>query len=120
MLPDPQSELGGKTMRRLALFGMAMSAMIPGSSIAAEIHTVTMSGLAYAPAKLTARVGDTIHFVNDDTATHVVFAPTAGHAIDLGAQEPGTEKTLPLMKPGTFEVECVNHDHMLLTVEVKP
>jgi plastocyanin len=70
------------------------------------------------PASLTARVGDTVRFVNDDVSDHVV--PTAGHAVDLGTQEPGTEKTLPLMKAGSFEVECVIHDHMLLTVEVEP
>lgn len=107
-------------MKRLVLLAVAMSAMAPGSPIAAEIHTVTMAGMAYAPANLTTRVGDTIRFVNDDAADHVVFVPTVGHAIDLGAQEPGTEKTLTLMKAGTFEVECVNHDHMLLTVEVEP
>jgi plastocyanin len=107
-------------MRRLVLLAIAMSAMAPGTLFAAEIHTVTMAGMTYAPASLAARVGDTIRFVNDDGADHVVFVPTAGHAVDLGAQEPGTEKTLPLMKPGTFEVECVNHDHMLLTVEVEP
>jgi plastocyanin len=95
--------------------------MAPGSSpIAAEVHTVTMAGMAYTPAKLAARVGDTVHFVNDDATAHVVFVPTAGHAIDLGAQDPGTEKTMTLMKAGAFEVECVNHDHMLLTVEVEP
>ena len=107
-------------MKRLVLLAVAMSSMAPGAPIAAEMHSVTMAGMAYSPAKLTARVGDTIRFVNDDTADHVVFVPTAGHAVDLGAQEPGTEKTLTLMTPGAFEVECVNHDHMLLTVEVEP
>jgi plastocyanin len=107
-------------MRGLVPLALAISAMAPGTLIAAETHPVTMAGLAYAPAELTARVGDTIHFVNDDAADHVVFVPTAGHAVDLGAQEPGTDKMLALRKAGRFEVECVIHDHMLLTVEVEP
>ena len=107
-------------MRPLVLLAAIITAMAPDSPVAAEVHTVTMAGMAYTPPSLTARVGDTIRFVNDDTAEHVVFVPIAGYAVDLGAQEPGTEKTLPLMKAGTFEVECVNHDHMLLTVEVEP
>jgi plastocyanin len=97
-----------------------MCALAPGTSTAAEVHKVMMAGMAYAPASLTAQVGDAIRFVNDDVGNHVVFVPTAGHAVDLGAQEPGTEKTLPLMKAGRFEVECVIHDHMLMTVEVEP
>src|SRR5688500_8273396 len=107
-------------MRELVLSAVATAAMAHGSPSGAEVYTVTMAGMAYAPAHLTARVGDTIRFVNDDASDHVVFVPTAGHAIDLGAQEPGIEKTLDLMKPGSFEVECVIHDPMLLTVGVEP
>jgi plastocyanin len=107
-------------MRRLVLLAATIAAMAPGSPVAAEVHTVTMAGMAYAPANVVAQVGDTIRFINDDAATHVVFVPTAGHAIDLGAQDPGTEKIMTLMKAGAFEVECVNHDHMMLTVEVEP
>jgi plastocyanin len=107
-------------MRRLILLAVVMSTMAPGSLIAAETYTVTMARMTYAPANLTTRAGDTIRFVNDDAANHVVFVPTAGHAIDLGAQKPGEEREITLMKAGTFDVECANHDHMLLTVEVLP
>lgn len=107
-------------MRRLILFAVVISTMAPGGLIAAETHTVTMAGMTYAPANLTARIGDTIRFVNDDTANHVVFVPTVGHAIDLGSQKPGEERAIALMKAGMFDVECANHDHMLLSVKVLP
>jgi plastocyanin len=87
---------------------------------AAEVHTVAMAGMAYAPAQITARIGDTIRFINDDTADHVVFVPTVGHAIDLGGQKPGEAREMKLTKAGRFEVECANHDHMLLAIEVLP
>ena len=90
------------------------------TTTAAETHTVTMIGTAYAPAAITAQVGDSIRFVNDDQVDHDVFVPTVGHAVDLGAQKPGTETVRALGKSGTFEVECVFHDHMKLVVEVQP
>ncbi len=85
---------------------------------AADI-TVTMAGGAYQPAKISAAVGDTIRFRNDDDADHNVFVPTVGHALDLGKQEPGQEAVLTLGKSGTFDVECVFHPGMLTIVEVK-
>ena len=85
---------------------------------AAEIR-VTMSGAAYHPDRINAKIGDTIRFVNDDGVNHDVFVPTAGHALDLGKQEPGQEAVMPLGKAGIFEVECVFHPGMLTIVEVK-
>lgn len=89
-------------------------------AVAAETYTVTMAGAAYAPMVVTAGVGDTIRFVNDDTTDHDVFVPTVGFALDLGGQSPGEVRELTLTQAGRFEVECVFHDHMLLTVEVEP
>lgn len=103
-------------------FALAATAAIAIATpaVAAETHVVTMAGSVYHPASLTARVGDTIQFVNDDGTDHDVFVPTAGHAIDLGSQGPDEQRELTVLKPGKFEVECVFHEHMILTVEVMP
>lgn len=85
---------------------------------AAEEYVVTMAGANYSPSSINASIGDTIRFVNDDDTDHNVFVPTASHALDLGKQEPGGEIELVLRTPGSFEVECVFHGHMLLQVEV--
>lgn len=84
----------------------------------AEEFVVTMVGSNYSPSAITASVGDTIKFVNDDGTDHNVFVATASHALDLGKQEPGSEAILVLRTPGNFEVECVFHGHMELKVEV--
>ena len=89
-------------------------------ALAAETHVVTMAGSFYHPPALTVRVGDTIQFVNDDGTDHIVFVATVGHAIDLGTQKPKEERQLTLLKAGNFEVECANHEHMILKVEVTP
>lgn len=96
-----------------------VAALLAAGAASAAEYTVTMKGSNYEPARIEATVGDTIRFVNDDTLEHDVFVPTAGYALDLGAQEPRTETSLVLRKPGTLEVECVFHSHMLLEVEVK-
>lgn len=102
--------------RFFALFAIFLLA--PAFASATEI-TVTMAGSAYQPGQISASVGDTIRFVNDDKTDHDVFVPTAGHAVDLGKQIPGKETVLNLAKAGMFEVECVFHSNMLVAVEVK-
>jgi plastocyanin len=104
-------------MRRLFVV-LALSSA-PGAQ-AAEEHLVAIRDATYTPARIEARVGDSIRFVNRDPVDHEVFVPTVGHAVDLGKQEPGKETGLVLARPGRFEVECVFHPEMLLTVEVVP
>ena len=100
-----------------ALIGAALPLAAALPAAAAE-HKVTMDSMRYAPATLQAKVGDTIKFVNDDSNNHVVFVPTRGFGVDLGAQPPGQDRELTLYKPGRFEVECMLHPGMLMTVDV--
>ena len=104
-------------MRRLFVV-LALSSA-PGAQ-AAEEHLVAIGDATYTPARIEARVGDSIGFVNRDPVDHEVFVPTVGHAVDLGKQGSGKETGLVLARPGRFEVECVFHPEMLLTVEVVP
>ncbi len=105
-------------MRRFLVLGALCCGLTPAAAIGAEI-TVNMAGGDYQPKQVTVAVGDTIRFVNDDGVDHNVFVPTAAFAADLGKQEPGQEAVMTVGKAGAFEVECVFHDHMLTTVEVK-
>ncbi len=104
---------------RLALFAAALALATTPAAFAAE-HTVSMKGMRYSPAVLEAKVGDVVKFVNDDTENHDVFVPTRGFAVDLGAQRPNTTAELPLLRAGTFEVECAQHAPMSMTIKVSP
>jgi plastocyanin len=97
------------------LTGLVLSSA-PG--MANEI-SVTMAGMSYKPATITASVGDELALTNDDSADHNVFVPTVGHAVDLGTQKPGETRTLALGKAGTFEIECTIHPEMKSVVEVR-
>lgn len=108
-------------MRRRFTWAAALAGAVAalGAPAWAAEHVVTMAGMAYAPAEVEARVGDTLRFANDDGMEHNVFVPTAGFGIDLGKQEPGTERVMTLGKAGAFEVECVFHPDMLTRVVVR-
>jgi plastocyanin len=97
------------------LTGLLLSSA-PG--VANEV-SVTMAGMSYKPAAITAKVGDKLALTNDDSTDHNVFVPTVGHAVDLGKQEPGETRILALGKAGKFEIECAIHPEMKALVEVR-
>lgn len=84
-----------------------------------KVHEVRMLGSNYSPARIEARVGDNLRFVNDDDETHAVFVPTRGFAANLGIQAPNQTRDHALTAPGRFEVECVPHPQMKLVVTVR-
>lgn len=103
---------------RIIIAATAAGSVWAATTALAGETTVTMAGSQFAPATVSAKLGDAIAFVNDDAADHDVFSPTIGFGIDLGAQKPGNAKRLSLAKAGTFEVRCVFHPHMKMTVSV--
>jgi len=104
-------------MTRLSVFAFAVVAAFPA---AAEMYEVTMAGSTYSPPSITARVGDTIRFVNDDVTNHQVFVAAVGYAFDLRNQPAGEIREMVMLRAGNFEVECVVHEHMRIAVEVLP
>ncbi|MBI4183558.1 MAG: cupredoxin domain-containing protein [Proteobacteria bacterium] len=105
-------------MKRAFLAFLAGPTLLWAVPALAGEHVVRMAGMAYAPAAIGAKLGDTIRFVNDDGTAHNVFVPTVGFGVDLGKQDPGKEATLVLAKAGRFEVECVFHPDMRIAVAV--
>src|SRR3546814_11856559 len=108
--PFPYTTLFRSPPMRRSLVLVVLLSGSASAGQAAEI-AVGMAAADYTPATVEAHVGDRLVFVNDDAVDHNVFVPTAGHAVDLGKQEPGARSALPLGKAGVFEVECVIHPH---------
>jgi plastocyanin len=98
---------------------MFAATLLTAAPAAAAEHVIRMAGQQYEPAEIRAAKGDSLRFVNDDETAHDVYVPTVGFGLDLGKQEPGEERTTVLRQRGVFEVECVFHPHMLLTVTVE-
>ena len=96
-----------------------IAGMLAASDAVADDILVSIEARAYQTAHITMRIGDTVEFVNNDTEGHAVFVPNAGYALDLGNMDPGAKTAFTAQKPGVFDVECVYHADMKMTVEVK-
>jgi len=105
-------------MHRLTarLLGVAVLLM-PALGAAAE-HDVSQQGKEFNPAVITAKVGDTLRFHNDDEVGHTVYSETPGFEFTIGKQKPGSEDVITLDQVGEFEVRCAIHPRMKLTVVV--
>lgn len=68
--------------------------------------------------RLKVKVGDTIHFKNQDPFFHNIFSLSDIKTFDLGSYPSGQSKSVTMDKAGISEIECAIHPHMFLTVEV--
>lgn len=69
---------------------------------------------------LTARVGDTIKFRNDDSYFHNVYSVSETQAFDLGSYPLGFHRSVALTTPGAVDVECALHSTMRILINVAP
>jgi plastocyanin len=77
--------------------------------------TVIEKGFAFDPPTLEVKVGDTVTFTNQDSATHNVSIDNA----ELGPQAQGASVTWKATKAGTFPYMCTIHPSMTGTIAVK-
>src|SRR5689334_5705805 len=103
---------GRFAMRGLAVAGLVL--LVAGGAEAAD-HQVTMNNMKFSPAKVNAKLGDTITFINNDTDDHDVYSSTAGFGINLpNVTKGGGKQVMALKKAGRFDVECGIHPDMLV------
>ncbi len=82
----------------------------------AEMIQVTIDGLIFSPAKITAKIGDTVVWRNKDIVAHTA---TARGGFDVMI-EPGKSASLVLTKIGSVEYYCRFHPNMLGRIIVAP
>jgi plastocyanin len=100
---------------RTLLACIALLACAP--ALGAE-HVVSQSAKAFSATSLTAKVGDSISFRNQDPFVHNIFSLSDVQSFDLGTFAKGEARQVKLEKPGRIEVECAVHPEMKLVVEV--
>ena len=90
-----------------------------GISVSAQAATIeiSMENLVIAPAQATARVGDTIEWVNKDIFAHTATARNGDFDVTL---PPKKTATLVLKKAGTVDYYCRFHPNMKATLTVTP
>jgi plastocyanin len=86
-------------------------------STAAATVTASMRGRAFAPATITAKVGDVIGWTNADSVPHTATLTDdpACTTDNLGEGESGA---LSFAVPGTYAFFCKIHPDMIGTIEV--
>lgn len=91
---------------------LAMS--IPADAATIEI---TMENLVISPAEVSAKVGDTVEWINKDILAHTATARNGDWDVTLPPKKSGS---LVLNKAGTVEYYCRFHPNMKATLAVEP
>jgi plastocyanin len=81
----------------------------PGSTV------IDQYGLAFKPSAATARAGETVFFLNSETALHTV---TIDGKNESGDMRKGEVFSFQFANPGTYRVRCDYHPQMRATITV--
>jgi|SRR4051794_2992613 len=95
---------------------LAVLCFFPASAQAATIEIV-LEKIGYSPAEATAKVGDTIEWVNKDIVAHTATAKGAGWDVLI---PPGKTGKLQLKQAGTVDYFCRFHPNMKARITVAP
>jgi plastocyanin len=96
------------------LFTAGVTALALSSADAAVIQ-IKMANVAYGPAQVSARVGDTIEWTNDDIVAHTATARNGAWDVMI---QPKGKGSITLKSPGTIEYYCRLHPNMLGSITV--
>jgi plastocyanin len=96
-----------------------VAGLVSGGSISALAAAVqiSMENLEIAPKEVSAKVGDTIEWVNKDVFAHTATARNGDWDVMLPPKKSGS---LVLKKAGTFEYYCRFHPNMKAVLTVAP
>jgi plastocyanin len=96
-----------------------VAALMAGASVSAHAATIqiTMENLVIAPAEASAKVGDTIEWINKDIFAHTATARNGDWDVTL---QPKKTATLVLKKAGAIQYYCRFHPNMKATLTVAP
>jgi plastocyanin len=78
---------------------------------------IVMQDLVFAPAEVTAKVGDSIEWVNKDVFAHTATARNGDFDVNLPAKKTVTSV---LTKAGTVEYYCRFHPNMKAVLKIAP
>ena len=94
----------------------ALTLAMPVSAGAATIQ-ITMENLVISPAEASAKIGDTIEWINKDIFAHTATARNGDWDVTM---PPKKTVTSVLKKAGTVEYYCRFHPNMKATLVVAP
>ena len=93
---------------------LCAAACVPAHAATVQI---VMENLEIAPAVASARVGDTIEWINKDFVVHTATARSGDFDVKL---PPKKTSSFVLKKPGALDYYCRYHPNMKATLQVGP
>jgi plastocyanin len=96
-----------------------LAAVTVGMAVSAHAATIQISieNLVFAPAEATAKVGDTIEWINNDVFAHTATARNGDFDVTI---PPKKTVTLVLKKGGAVDYYCRFHPNMKALLTVTP
>jgi plastocyanin len=97
-----------------------ITAMLLGAiAVPAQAATIqiTMENLVFAPAEVSAKVGDTIEWINRDVFAHTATARNGDFDVTM---PPKKTVTSVLKKAGAIEYYCRYHPNMKAVLTIAP
>lgn len=79
-------------------------------------HTIVIKDFAFTPANITIKAGDTITWVNQDSAQHSAW--DLNDQFDTGLLSTGQSASLAFASAGTFSYRCRPHGNMRGTITI--
>ena len=100
---------------RQLLLAFALGAVaVPAHAAAIQI---VMENLVFTPAEVSAKVGDTIEWVNKDVLAHTATAKNSDFDVTIAPKK--TVKSV-LTKAGTIDYYCRYHPNMKAVLTIAP
>ncbi|MFE4723035.1 cupredoxin family copper-binding protein, partial [Streptomyces sp. NPDC056728] len=112
-----QAASGAPAATTAAPAAHSMAQAKPAAATAAD-HTVKITGMKFATPKLTVKVGETVKWVNEDTAPHTVTTTSGPAKLDSGTLQKGDSWSYTFTKAGTYEYYCAVHPDMKASITV--
>ncbi|MFK7816906.1 MAG: plastocyanin/azurin family copper-binding protein [Gammaproteobacteria bacterium] len=98
----------------------AFAALVLFSSVAfCEEHVVDQIDKEFSETEITIKVGDEVHFKNEDRFFHNVFSLSDIKTFDLGSYPKGEQRSVKFDAAGEVKIECAIHPDMQMTIKVE-
>jgi len=103
----------------VVLLGMVLSATANAADFTVDQKDKSFQMNGKKIDHLTIKVGDTVHFRNEDPWFHNIFSLSDVKTFDLGSYPKGQSKAVTFDKPGEAEIECAIHPVMYMVIDIE-
>jgi plastocyanin len=117
MIQDRSVRKRTRSALAIAAIGLTTAMLARPASAESQIRRIEMSGMAFAPAQVTVRAGDTVEWDNGDPFAHTATSKDGGFDVSVS---PGRKGDAVMTRPGTFNYVCRYHPNMEGRIVVKP